>query len=542
MQTNCFKLHLRKLSSQASILKIFCSFFLLLFVCSISNQAQTKCFSEDEKKRIIESISTPQKIKDLKSIRSELTKLDSDRKSLENSILSEKNNTELLAKRRSLLNGGIQRLCTIFKENGWLNKEALGQEVFSAEIDLIFNVDEPNIQREFLPILLAAAEKGEVKRADIATLVDSIRVKSGMTQLFGTYLAFNDGIVYLYPLENEKMVDEWRKLYELPTLNSFMRDIETKYQTLVVKRDSPKKNPVVAKTDTKVLGLDDDSDVIKVSTNLVNVKVRIIADNKQSQVLNLGAKNFALTEDDKPQEISFFEKDAKPIDYYLVLDLSGSTARIRETIWNTVGILAKLLRPSDRITVATHIDNNLHTILDLTSNQNNISEMVSQFRGLGSSSIWDALNDTYDLTEKQNFKNRGAVMILITDGIETDSKIAFGNLLNRVKENEITIFPIQLPTDYLEEDPTASKKRLSVATRALELLAGESGGEYFNIRKDSELLSIPEKIINGLGEIYNLGFEPANTNFDGSWRRLKVKLANRNDFRVRAKTGYYAKP
>ena len=526
-----------KLQYQLVCLSIF-------FLCATFTtiRAQTKCFSADDTKKVISSINNPQKVNELKNIQSELLKLDSNRKSLENSILSEKNKDELLAKRQLLLREGIQRLCTVYKENGWIKKETLGQNEFSAVMDLIFNVDQPDIQREFLPILLAASEKGEVKRADIATLVDSIRIKSNLPQLFGTYLTFNDGIVYLYPLENEKLVDEWRKAYELPTLNSFMREIESKYQTLVIKRNS-KRNRLNPKTDNKVLGLEDDSDILKISTRLVNLKLRVIGtDNNPLQGLNLGVKDFILTEDDKAQDIAFFKKNIEPVDYYLILDLSGSTARIRETIWKTVGILAKLLRPGDRITVLTHIDNNLRTLLDLTPDQNNISETVSKFRGLGSSSIWDAVNDTYDLIERQNFKDRGSVMILITDGIETDSKLAFGNLLTRVKENETMIFPIQLPTDYLIEDPTASNKRLNIATRALKLIAEESGGEHFNIKKDNELLSIPEKIINGLGEIYSLGFEPANSDFDGSWRQIKVKVVNQNDFKVRAKTGYYAKP
>lgn len=543
MPINTDRFYIQKdLQLHQQILRLFCVFFTLcLFL--ISTNAQTKCFGADDSRRIIDSISNPQKVKELKSIQSELTKLDSTRKSLENSIISEKKTDELIAKRRLLLRDGIQRLCTIFKENGWIKKENLGKDAFSAEIDLIFNVDQPDIQREFLPILLAAAEKGQFQREDIAILVDSIRIKSGLRQIFGTYLTLSDGIAYLYPLENQKMVDEWRKEYNLPTLNSFMREIETKFQTLVIRRNSPKPKLNIRVTDTQVLGLEEESDVIKVSTKLVSVKVRVIGeDNNLRQGLKLDAKDFILTEDNKEQEISLFEKNIEPVDYYLVLDLSGSTARIRETIWKTVGILGKLIRPGDRITVLTHIDNNLRTILDLTNNKDNISEVVSRFRGLGSSSIWDALNDTFDLIEERNFKERGSVMLLITDALEADSKLAFGNLLNRVKENEILFFPIQLPTDYLDEDPAASKKRLKIAGRALELLAEDSGGEYFNIKNENELLSIPEKITIGLGEIYNLGFDPLNSDFDGSWRELKVKVANQNNFKIRAKTGYYAKP
>ena len=151
-------------------------FFALIFICVSlfgTIYGQTKCFSDEDSKRIIESIKTPQKVSDLKSIQSELTKLDSARKTLENSILSEKNNADLIEKRRSLLKDGILRLCTIYKENGWISKESLGQNAFSAEMDLIFNVELPNTQREFLPILIAASEKGDVKnlRSTVEKLV-----------------------------------------------------------------------------------------------------------------------------------------------------------------------------------------------------------------------------------------------------------------------------------------------------------------------------------------------------------------------------------
>jgi VWFA-related protein len=272
---------------------------------------------------------------------------------------------------------------------------------------------------------------------------------------------------------------------------------------------------------------------------LVNVKVRVIGnDNNLRNGKNLTAADFVVTEDEQVQEISFLDKNIEPVDYYLWIDLSGSTEGIRKTIWKTVGILGNLIRPGDRITVLTHIDNKLETILEFTDKQDDLAGKVSKFKGIGSSTIWDALDDTFNLIESRKAEKRTSVMVLVTDALEADSKLAYGNLLQRVKENEVMVFPIQLRNDL----PDASKKHLKIAGRALEFLAEESGGEYFNIKKDDELLSIPEKITNGLGEIYNLGFLPLNSDFDGSWREIKVKVANQNDFKVRSKTGYYAKP
>ena len=252
--------------------------------------------------------------------------------------------------------------------------------------------------------------------------------------------------------------------------------------------------------------------------------------------------DFNLFEDSKEQKVTFFAKSTEPIDFYLILDLSGSTARIREIIWKTAENLVKASKPGDRTAVLTHIDNKLRPLSDLTTDQSKILEIISGFRGLGSSSIWDAINETYSFIERQARKDRRSVMALITDGIEADSKLAFGNLLSRVKEKEVIIFPIQVPTDFLIEDPYASKRRLNIAGRALWMLAEESGGEYFKLKNDDELLTVPDRVTHAVGDIYNLGFESSNTDFDGSWRQLKVKVLNHDDFKIRAKTGYYAKP
>lgn len=531
---------------KSDLTKLYISaFFLLASLTPIS--AQAVCFDQNKINSIIKSIKNPQKPENLRGIQSELNKLDSRRKSLEADIVNNKDREESLSKRRQLLRDGIGRLCNIYKQYGWLNKETLGQESFSIAMYLIRNNDLGEVQRAFIPIFIAAAEKGEVSRADIATLVDSIRIKTNMPQLFGTQIELIDEIAYLYPLENEKLVDEWRKAYELPSLNDFMRKAELAYQTLVIKRrnTSPPELKKNTKSDKAVLGLEEneDTEIVKVSTNLVNLNVRILdKDYMPIRGLKFGVKDFLLNEDDKEQNITFFNKSGDPIDFYLVLDLSGSTARIRETIWKTVEIFVRSIKPEDRIAVLTHIDKKLSAIADLTNDRNKVTNIVAQFKGLGTSSIWDAISESYSLIENNNFKNRRSAIVLITDGLESESKLAFGNLIDRVKGKDTTFFSIQLPTDYLQEDPFASKRRIGIAKRALWMLAEESGGEYFNIREDNELLAIPERIINSIGETYSLGFEPSNTNFDGSWRQLKLKIINHNNVIIRAKTGYYAKP
>jgi len=78
------------------------------------------------------------------------------------------------------------------------------------------------------------------------------------------------------------------------------------------------------------------------------------------------------------------------------------------------------------------------------------------------------------------------------------------------------------------------------ARRALNLLAQESGGNYYRAEKLSDLNGVYEQVINDLGKVYSLGYKPTNATRDGSWRGVQVSIINRPDLVVRTRPGYYA--
>jgi hypothetical protein len=86
------------------------------------------------------------------------------------------------------------RLKEIVGARGWPTRQLVGEDGTNAAFLIAQHADhDPQFQEEMLPLLEAAAEKGEILRRDVAYLTDRVRVKQGRPQLYGTqYEALSD--------------------------------------------------------------------------------------------------------------------------------------------------------------------------------------------------------------------------------------------------------------------------------------------------------------------------------------------------------------
>ena len=117
------------------------------------------------------------------------------------------------------------------------------------------------------------------------------------------------------------------------------------------------------------------------------------------------------------------------------------------------------------------------------------------------------------------------------------SGLSFAELLEAVRESDTLIIPI-----YLEQsDPGVFLRMLENARRTLALLAEESGGLFYKARKIGDLNGVYDQVIEDLGQVYSLGYRPTNERRDGSWRTVKIQIANRPELVTHARPGYYAK-
>lgn len=111
------------------------------------------------------------------------------------------------------------RLRVIIAEFGWPTPTMVGRDGVHAAFLLLQHADkDPAFQARMLPVLEAAARRGEVAPRDVAYLTDRVRVKQGLPQEFGTqYPPKTDA------LGNVLADEQGRVIYLLPVVRDLDR-------------------------------------------------------------------------------------------------------------------------------------------------------------------------------------------------------------------------------------------------------------------------------------------------------------------------------
>src|SRR5690349_9383988 len=262
---------------------------------------------------------------------------------------------------------------------------------------------------------------------------------------------------------------------------------------------------------------------------------------------SLNKEDFKVLENGKEQTVTYFASTDVPFDLVLLVDLSGSTSEKRDLIKQTTLRFIEAARPSDRLAIVTFSDTPT-VICPLTLDRAQLAASVAQMEGTGGSNVWDAVKFALDKVVGPKTLERRRAVVLMSDGVDNSlfrlgtargSQTTFADLIEDVRQTDTLIVPIYLDTEESMGNPF-TKQEYENARHALNLLAQESGGTYYKARKLSDLNGVYEQVINDLGKVYSLGYQPTNPARDGSWRWVQVSIVNRPDLVARARPGYYA--
>ena len=317
---------------------------LLILIATASAFAQTKCLTADEIKRVSDQIAANDTRPFNKKLSDDLIKLSAKQQQrLQDNVTDNKSGDTLIDTIRKSREKNTNDLCAIVKQYGWPTRDLVGDEGARAAFFLLRNSSTSELQRDLLPVIIAAVKKGEITKAAFATYIDRLRLNAGLKQIFGTQATILNDFLVLFPITDETHVDARRKQYDLPPLREYLRGLEKLYRLPLIKSTGTLTNSfsdqsqvsIARATDPELLGAsssNDDVDVVRVETNLVSLNVSVYGTKLRTEVAKLEQKDFTITEDGHPQEISFFATTEVPFDLVLLLDLSGSTADKRDLI------------------------------------------------------------------------------------------------------------------------------------------------------------------------------------------------------------------
>ena len=311
-------------------------------------------------------------------------------------------------------------------------------------------------------------------------------------------------------------------------INFFKADAQTTVQT----KPSPTPTKSVSPSPTATPTPEDDNEVIKIDTELVNLNVRVVDRNNRS-IANLKQSDFTVYENNVPQKIEFFGKAEVPTNYAMVIDNSGSMRLLIDKVIESSKIIIGTNRPADETEIVRFVSSDkIEVLQDFTASKEDLNDALDNMiiEG-GSTAIIDAIYlaaqqvDDYEKSRNKNDTKRRA-LILVSDGEDRDSYYKEQQLFELLRESDVQIYAIGFVSELSKEGGFISKSPQGKAKAFLENIAKETGGKVYFPGSISELNGIAQDIANELRTQYTISYSPPGDVKPGTFRPIKVAVTD----------------
>jgi VWFA-related protein len=292
-----------------------------------------------------------------------------------------------------------------------------------------------------------------------------------------------------------------------------------------------------------------EDDVIRVDTELVSVNVSVVDRGTSHGVNDLTKDDFRLYENNAAQQILHFESSSAPFNLVLLVDLSGSTAKVVELIKSAALHFVDAARPFDRIGVITFAGSQV-VVSPLTTDHAALHDRISAIQKPdGSTKLYDSLSFAMDEVFRQSKDSRRNAIVVISDGLDSvmpnvtgeGSALSYQELVRQAREFDGVIYSIWTDTQAYEPLSPADiqQETFDLAHDQMKEIADVGGGAFYECFKLQDLAGAYDRVVADLGTLYTLSYRPSNRLRDGSWRAIRVNV-NRPNAVARGKRGYYA--
>lgn len=269
-----------------------------------------------------------------------------------------------------------------------------------------------------------------------------------------------------------------------------------------------------------------------------------VTDKKKQFVSGLTQNDFLVLEDKIPQTIDSFtseENNNLPLYVAVLMDTSPSTAaKLKFEQESAMNFIQTVVRPRrDRVLFAT-FDHEVTLRQDFTDRLELLDKAVYAVKKTGQqTALWDAIWQFCD--QKMRSVPGRRVMVVITDGDDTYSRADINDAIDIAQRTETTVFAISTKAGLLSTVVGVEAGTVKGSgDKALDRLSDETGGTAFFTGDMLSLERSLNTIAKELRAQYLITYRPTNDKYDGSYRRVEVKLTNRDGLKLRTKKGYKA--
>lgn len=270
----------------------------------------------------------------------------------------------------------------------------------------------------------------------------------------------------------------------------------------------------------------------RMDVKLVSLFVNV-TDQNGAIVGGLTKEDFAVAEDGRPQQISFFERQSQlPLNLVLAIDTSASTFKDRAIEQEASKHFVKaLLRSQDQMSVfefATYV----HELAPFTNKATDLDHALDHLRGGDATALYDAI---YLGSQRLGPKQGRKVLVLVSDGGDTAENTTYDQAVEQALRNEVMIYSI------IDVPIEASAGRDIGGEHALITLAEQTGGKSFYADQGG-LDKAFARVSEDLRTQYLIGYYPKNEVKGVDFHRLQVTIprATAQAYNIRYRTGYYS--
>jgi VWFA-related protein len=288
------------------------------------------------------------------------------------------------------------------------------------------------------------------------------------------------------------------------------------------------------------------TDLVSVFATVTDAGGRLVPDLTQA--------DFQIFDDGKRQPITLFSADIQPVTVVVMLDRSGSLAQESEWVREAAGEFIKRLLPADRARIGNFATEIRISPASFTNDHEALTRVLrDDLQGVGPSPVWTAVDRSITALLPERGRR---VVLLFSDGVDapmrSQVKTDVKDVMYRAQYDEIMVYTIGVPPQEVSTQSTIHADRSGRLTPTtvytskrgkpdpnLKLLAGESGGGYFELDPMVSLSTLFARVADELHRQYWIGF--AAGQLDRRAHKLEVKVL-RSGLTVRARRSYVADP
>lgn len=280
---------------------------------------------------------------------------------------------------------------------------------------------------------------------------------------------------------------------------------------------------------------------INVPAGEVKTALVRVTDAGNRAIAGLDANDFEVVENGTRREIVSVTHSTAPFNLVLLLDVSGSVENYVNFIRRAARNFVDTVGRDDRVSIVI-FNEDVKVLSRFTTDKAKLSASLDTFDAGGGTAFYDALAYTVADTLRPLKGERTAIVIL-TDGDDNRSFLAFDSLMGSIQESGALIYPLYVPSGLIafaaqtgntDIDPLR-KKYMSLTAKSAgegERLAKVSGGVYYPITQIGQIQRSYEDIVLQLRSAYNVTYrsDAALVGTDGNGPRLKIRAKREGVF------------